>query len=102
MGEPPQGGRQVATLASQLDRVLPLRRRHGGTGVGAPERWLGVGVRTPGRWLGIGVCLDWTFQDAGKQLMEIIDEDPARGRIPPGGQFCEKIGGIVVLSGDVM
>ena len=34
--------------------------------------------------------------------MEIIDEDPALRRIPPGGQFCEKIGGIVVLSGDVM
>ena len=34
--------------------------------------------------------------------MEIIDEDPARGRIPPGGQFCKKIGGIVVLSGDIM
>ena len=34
--------------------------------------------------------------------MEIVDEDPARGWIPPGGQFCEKIGSIVVLSGDVM
>ena len=34
--------------------------------------------------------------------MEIVDEDPARRRIPSGGQFCEKIGGIVVLSGDVM
>ena len=34
--------------------------------------------------------------------MEIVDEDPARRRIPPGGQFCEKIGDIVVLSGDVM
>ena len=34
--------------------------------------------------------------------MEIIDEDPARRWIPPNGQFCEKIGGIVVLSGDVM
>ena len=29
--------------------------------------------------------------------MEIVDEDPTRGRIPPGGQFCEKIDGIVVL-----
>ena len=38
----------------------------------------------------------------GRWLMEIVDEDPARRRIPPGGQFCEKIGGIVVLSGDVM
>ena len=34
--------------------------------------------------------------------MEIIDEDPTRGWIPPSGQFCEKISGIVVLSGDVM
>ena len=34
--------------------------------------------------------------------MEIIDEDPARRRIPPSGQFCKKIGGIVVLLGDVM
>ena len=34
--------------------------------------------------------------------MEIIDEDSARGWILPGGQFCEKIGGIVVLSGYVM
>ena len=35
-------------------------------------------------------------------LIEIIDEDPARRQIPPSGQFCEKIGGIVVLLGDVM
>ena len=34
--------------------------------------------------------------------MEIIDEDPARRWIPPGGQFCEKISGIIVLLGDVM
>ena len=34
--------------------------------------------------------------------MEIVDEDPARGWILPGGQFCEKIGGIVVLSRDVI
>ena len=34
--------------------------------------------------------------------MEIIDEDPAQGWIPPGGQFYEKIGDIVVLLGDVM
>ena len=34
--------------------------------------------------------------------MEVVDEDPARRRILPGGQFCEKIGGIVVLSGDMM
>ena len=33
--------------------------------------------------------------------MEIVDEDPARRWILPGGQFCEKIGGIVVLLGDV-
>ena len=34
--------------------------------------------------------------------MDIIDEDPARGWIPPGGQFCEEIGGIIVPSRDVM
>ena len=38
--------------------------------------------------------LDWTFQDAGGRLMEIVDEDPARRWI--------QLGGIVVLSGDVM
>ena len=66
------------------------------------SRRLGVGVGALRRRLGIGVCLDRTFQDAGGWLMEIVVEDPARGWIPPGGQFCEKIGGIVVLSGDVM
>ena len=34
--------------------------------------------------------------------MEIVDEDPAWEWISPGGQFCNKIGGIIVLSGDVM
>ena len=34
--------------------------------------------------------------------MDVVDDDPAWGWIPPGGQFCKKIGGIVVLSGDVM
>ena len=34
--------------------------------------------------------------------MEIIDEDPTQGWIPPSGQFCERIGSIVVLSRDVM
>ena len=34
--------------------------------------------------------------------MEIVDEDPAQGQIPLGSQFCEKIGGIIVLSGSVM
>ena len=34
--------------------------------------------------------------------MEIVDEDPAQRWILLGGQFCEKISGIVVLSGDVM
>ena len=37
-----------------------------------------------------------------KWLVEIINEDPAQRQILPGGQFYEKIGGIVVLSGDVM
>ena len=34
--------------------------------------------------------------------MEIIDEDPAQRWISPGSQFCEKIGSIIVLSGDMM
>ena len=33
--------------------------------------------------------------------MDVVDEDPARGQIPPGGQFCKEIGGIVVPSTDV-
>ena len=67
------------------------RRCHGGTRVGAL-----------GRRVGVGVCLDRTFQDEGGQLVEIVDEDPAQRWLPPGGQFCDKIGGIVVLLGDVM
>ena len=81
--------------------------------VRAPERWLGVGVGAPGRWLGVGVGaprrrlgvklrLDRTFHDAGERLMDIVDEDPTWGWIPPSSQFCKKIDGIVVLSGDVM
>ena len=34
--------------------------------------------------------------------MEVIDEDPARRQISSGGQFCEKIDGIIVLSEDMM
>ena len=34
--------------------------------------------------------------------MDVVDEDPTWGWIPPGGQFCEEIGGIVVPSRDVM
>ena len=34
--------------------------------------------------------------------MDVIDEDPARGWIPPGGQFCKEIGGIVVPLRDMM
>ena len=34
--------------------------------------------------------------------MEVIDEDPAWGRVSPDNQFCEKIGGIVVLSRDMV
>ena len=34
--------------------------------------------------------------------MEIVDKDTAQRWIPHGGQFCEKIGGIIVLSGDVV
>ena len=34
--------------------------------------------------------------------MDVVDEDPARGWIPSGGQFCKEIGGIVVPSRDMM
>ena len=34
--------------------------------------------------------------------MDVVDEDPAWGRISPGGQFREEIGGIVVPLRDVM
>ena len=34
--------------------------------------------------------------------MKVIDEDPVQRRNPPGSQFCKKISGIIVLSGDVM
>ena len=46
--------------------------------------------------------MDQTFQDVGGWLMEIVDEDPTRRWITPGGQFCEKISCIVVLLRDVM
>ena len=34
--------------------------------------------------------------------MKVIDEDPIWRQNPPGSQFCKKIGGIIVLSGDMM
>ena len=34
--------------------------------------------------------------------MDVVDEEPAWGWIPPGGQFYKKISNIVVLLGDVM
>ena len=34
--------------------------------------------------------------------MDVVDEDPDWGRIPPGSQFCEEIGGIVAPSRYVM
>ena len=89
-------------LASWFDRVPTQRRRHGGTRIGAPECWFGVRVGAPERRVGVGVCLDLTFQDAGGRLTEVVDKDPAWRQIPPGGQFCEKIGGIIVFSGEMM
>ena len=38
----------------------------------------------------------------GGWLVDIVDEDPTWRWISPGGQFCKKIDGIVVLSGDMM
>ena len=34
--------------------------------------------------------------------MKVINEDPVRRRNPRGSQFCKKIGGIIILLGDVM
>ena len=34
--------------------------------------------------------------------MKIIDEDPIWRWNPPSSQFCEEIGGIIVLLGDMM
>ena len=34
--------------------------------------------------------------------MEIVDEDPIWRQNPPGSQFCKEVGGVVVLSGDMM
>ena len=34
--------------------------------------------------------------------MDVVDEDPTWGWIPPGGQFYKVIGGIIVPSRDVM
>ena len=34
--------------------------------------------------------------------MDVVDEDPTWGWIPPGHQFCKKFDGIVVLSGDMI
>ena len=64
---------------------MPAWRRHRGARIGALERWHGAGVGAPERRLGIEVCLDPTFQDAGGWLMDIVDEGPAWGWIPPGG-----------------
>ena len=34
--------------------------------------------------------------------MDVVDEDPAWGWIPSGGQFCKEIGGIVFPLRDMM
>ena len=81
---------------------IGVRCCHGGTGVRAPERRFGVGVGAPERWVGVRVCLDRTFQDAGRWFVKVVDERPVRRRNPPGSQFCEKIGDIVVLLGDMV
>ena len=74
-----------------------------------PSAGLALGLEPLGAGLALGseppsirVCLDQTFQDAGGRLMDVVDEDPAWIWIPPGGQFCKRISGIVVLLGDMM
>ena len=59
-------------------------------------------VEDPERQIGVVVCLDRILQNVGRRLMEIVDEDPIWRRNPPGSQFCEKIDGIIVLSGDMV
>ena len=44
------------------------------------------------------MCLDQTFQDVGRWLVKVVDEDPIWRRNLLGSQPCEKIGSIVVLS----
>ena len=46
--------------------------------------------------------MDRTFQDVGGWLVEIVDEDPARGWISFGGQICKEISSIVVPSRDMI
>ena len=46
--------------------------------------------------------LDRILQNMGRRLVEIVDEDPISRQSSPGGQFCEEIDGIVVLSGDMI
>ena len=46
--------------------------------------------------------MDRTFQDAGKWFVKVVDEDTIQRRNPPGSQFGEKIGGIIVLLGDMV
>ena len=48
------------------------------------------------------MCLDRAFQDANRRLVKIILEDPIWRWNMPGNQFCKKIGGVIVLSGDMM
>jgi len=55
------------------------------------------GSEPPGIGLASGCVWVETFQDAGGWLVEVVDEEPTWGRVSPGGQFCEKIGGIIVL-----
>ena len=67
-----------------------------------PPSVVGIGVGSFERWLAVGVCLGWSFQDAGGWLVDVVDEDPARGWILSGGQFCKDIDGIIVPSRDMM
>jgi len=97
---------------SPIDRIechygdVGGRCHHEGTRIGATEHLVGVEarreVRAPACQISVGVCLDRTFLDAGRQLMKVIDEDPIWRQKLPGSQFCEKIGSIIVLLGDMM
>ena len=93
-------------LSSRLDRVLSRRCCHRGTKVGAPERSVRVGARrgvgAPECQIGVGARLGRILADASRRLMEVVYKDPVGGRFLSCHQFCEEVGCVVVLLGDMM
>ena len=52
--------------------------------------------------IGVGARLGWIVSDADRQLMEVIYKDPVGERFSYGHQFCEEVGGLIVLLRDMM